>query len=407
MACVALVTSFGGSLSATSPSTQSRSPGPVATSGPTSVATSVPRPVAKIAPRPVAKIAPRPVAKIAPRPVATIALRPVATSVPRSVATTVKISSSAVAPRAVPVPSPLTVGRAAWVAVSVATLWRAPTSARALDRPALANPAGIRQWLSGMTLTQRRALNGRADTQVLLGDRVVVIARSGSWVKVVAPEQPTPLDARGYPGWVPAAQLTALSPKVSGSVATVVARTTYLRTDNASATPVTEISFGTRLPQVGVSGAWVRVATPTGQVRRLSATAVAVRAPGAAALPSTGIDVVRTAQSFAGLPYLWAGRSGFGFDCSGLTSLNLRAHGVVIPRDADAQSVKGAVAPKAALAPGDLLFYATRGNVHHVSIYAGNGLMVQSPNTGSTVQTIPVSTPAYAREFAGARRPIP
>jgi gamma-D-glutamyl-L-lysine dipeptidyl-peptidase len=133
---------------------------------------------------------------------------------------------------------------------------------------------------------------------------------------------------------------------------------------------------------------------------------VAVRAQGAAALPVTGGDVVRTAQMFDGLPYLWAGRSGFGFDCSGLASLDLHARGVIIPRDADAQALKGTEVAEGDLRPGDLLFYATDGQVHHVSIYAGDGLMVQSPRTGSTVQTIAVSTPAYAREFAGARRAV-
>jgi cell wall-associated NlpC family hydrolase len=320
--------------------------------------------------------------------------------------TSVTTSAPAIAPRAVPTSPLVSVGRNAWVAVSVVTLWRTPGSARVVDRPALANPARIRQWLSRMTLTDRRGLNGRADTQALLGDRVVVVARRGAWVKVVVPDQPTPLDARGYPGWVPTAQLTALRPVASRSVATVVARTTYLRTDNASATPVTEISFGTRLPRIGVTGGWVRVVTPTGQVRRLYASAVAVRAPGAAALPATGSDIVRTAQMFGGLPYLWAGRSGFGFDCSGLTSLDVRAHGVIIPRDADAQARRGTVVSSRALRPGDLLFYATRGHVHHVSIYAGKGRMVQSPNTGSRVQTIAVSTPSYARQFAGARRVI-
>lgn len=318
----------------------------------------------------------------------------------------VTTSPHTLAPGPAPARPSLVVGREAWVAVSVATLWRTPGSARAVDRPALANPAGIRSWLSRMTLTDRLDLNGRADTQALLGDRVIVIARRGSWVKVVVPDQPTPLDARGYPGWVPTAQLTPLRPVASRWVATVVARTTYLRTDNASVSPVSEISFGTRLPRVGVTGGWVRVATPGGRVLRLAANAVVVRAPNAAALASAGGDVVRTAQMFSGVPYLWAGRSGFGFDCSGLTSLDLRAHGVVIPRDADAQAATGTAVSSGALRPGDLLFYATRGYVHHVSIYAGAGDMVQSPKTGSTVQTIPMSTPSYARELSGARRVI-
>jgi hypothetical protein len=35
------------------------------------------------------------------------------------------------------------VGRSAWVAVSVATLWRTPDSPRAIDAPALARPVRI------------------------------------------------------------------------------------------------------------------------------------------------------------------------------------------------------------------------------------------------------------------------
>jgi len=309
-------------------------------------------------------------------------------------------------PTAVPVQPSLTVGGSAWVAVSVATLWRTPTSVRAVDLPALADPARVREWLSGMTLADRRGLNDRADTQTLMGDRVVVVARSGSWVKVVVPNQPTPLDARGYPGWLPTVQLTALRPVSSTMVATVVVATTYLRTDNDAATPVTEISFGTRLPRIGATGTWDRVATPTGRVLRLYAGHVVVRTANAARVATARKDIVRSAQMFDGLPYLWAGRSGFGFDCSGLTSLVFGAHGVTIPRDADAQAVKGTAVPTGALRPGDLLFYATRGYVNHVSIYAGNARMVQSPNTGSTVQTIRVSTSSYARELAGARRII-
>lgn len=296
------------------------------------------------------------------------------------------------------------VGKDAWITVSVATLWRSPSSPRAIDSPALSSPANIRTWLSGLTDSERRGLSGRADTQALLGDRVVVTARSGAWAKVVVPNQPTPKDGRGYPGWLPLRQLTARQPSNSARDATVVSRTTWLRSDDVAKAPVVEVSFGTRLPRVGVDGDWVRVETPTGRVLRVSTKDVSVTPSGAPALPASGREIVRTATMFTGLPYLWAGTSGFGFDCSGLTSLDYRVHGIIIARDAGPQSKDGSRVSPSTASPGDLLFYATDGVVHHVSIYAGNGQMVHAPRTGATVETIPVATRAYAVELSGARR---
>ncbi|GAB3437172.1 C40 family peptidase [Phycicoccus ginsengisoli] len=290
----------------------------------------------------------------------------------------------------------------------MATLWLVPSSPRAVDAPALRSPADVRGWLAAMTLTDRRGLQGRAETQALLGDRVLVTALRGTWAKVVAPDQPTPKDARGYPGWVPVRQLSAEAPRSTDQAATVVARTVWLRSDSSAASRVLEVSFGTRLPVLGSAGGLVRVGLPGGVVRRVDPAAVVRASASGPALPATGAALVRSAQSFTGLPYLWAGRSGFGFDCSGLTSLVYRVHGVRVPRDADAQALAGRRVSPGSLAPGDLLFYATAsGYVHHVSMYAGSGRMVQSPATGQSVQTIPVSAPAYAAQFSGARRYLP
>lgn len=293
-------------------------------------------------------------------------------------------------------------GRPAWVAVSVATLWRYPTAPRPVDAPALARPARISRWLADLTLAQRRALNGRADTQALLGDRVRVIRLRPGWAKVVVPDQPSPTDARGYPGWVPRRQLTATPPRDTESVATVTARLTWLRTDRLPGARVMRVSFGTRLPVVETTDRWVRVVTPGGVVRRVRASRVSVHAPGDPALPATRAGVVASATKFVGLDYLWAGRSGFGFDCSGLTSLVYRVHGRTLPRDAAPQAQAGQAVTT--LRRGDLLFYATSGQVHHVAMYAGHRQMVHSPRTGSQVQVIDVDTPAYAQEYAGARR---
>ena len=296
----------------------------------------------------------------------------------------------------------LRVGESAWVSVSVATLWRTPGAPRAVDAPALANPARIEAWLADLTLSQRRALNGRADTQALLADQVRVVRLRPRWAKVVVPSQPSQLDARGYPGWVPRRQLTARPPVSSAQQATVVARTTWLRTDRPDPAHVFRISFGTRLPVAGEDGKWVRVVTPDAVVRRVLRSAVVLHLPGEPALPPSTDSLVQTATSFVGLPYLWAGLSGFGLDCSGLTWLDYRVHGITIPRDALPGSRGGT--PVTRPRPGDLQFYATDGLVHHVSMYVGNGRMVHAPRTGSRVQVVAISQPAYSREYAGARR---
>ena len=55
-----------------------------------------------------------------------------------------------------------------------------------------------------------------------------------------------------------------------------------------------------------------------------------------------------------------------------------------------------------ALQPGDLLYYDGQG---HVSIYVGDGYIIDAPRTGLTVQKIPMNTDWYAQTFEGAVRP--
>jgi cell wall-associated NlpC family hydrolase len=165
-----------------------------------------------------------------------------------------------------------------------------------------------------------------------------------------------------------------------------------------------ELSYGTRLPVVAAGTGTVQVGTPDG-VRTLRRSAV-VLASGTEPAP-TGAAVVAEALRFLGLPYLWAGASGFGFDCSGLTYAAYRQLGVTIPRDAAPQSAAGTPVAKRDLRPGDLVFLETpSGVVHHVGMYVGRRdgvrMVVEAPHTGTSVRLRPLAQ--FGPGYAGARR---
>ena len=57
----------------------------------------------------------------------------------------------------------------------------------------------------------------------------------------------------------------------------------------------------------------------------------------------------------------------------------------------------------APLLPGDLVFYATAGRVHHVGLYIGGGNMIDAPDFGQAVKVEPYRHPGD--DYVGATRP--
>jgi cell wall-associated NlpC family hydrolase len=309
------------------------------------------------------------------------------------------------------------VARSAYVAVSVATVWTTPQSPRPVDHPALTNPVDIRGWLSGMTLAQQEALTAHNlnDTQALFGDRVVVVGEQGDWDEVRVPGQPTSKDSVGYPGWIPKAQLTtdpgygALKEQAPFALADH-GITTWLYGESGLSNQDLEISANTRLPVVSRTDKAVQVATPDRGPKWLDALTVTVYEKPTDIPHPTGTDLVRYAAAFVNVPYLWGGRAGFGFDCSGFTSIIYQMHGITLPRDAGPQAAdsRGRPVDKSALQPGDLLFYSHSNRdpdnpdaIYHVAMYFGNGTMIEAFDKTAPVRITPVRLDA---DYWGARR---
>ncbi len=112
-------------------------------------------------------------------------------------------------------------------------------------------------------------------------------------------------------------------------------------------------------------------------------------------------DLVATAESFLGVPYLWGGTSAHGIDCSGLTQRVYRLNGVGLDRDADQQALGGRRVDVAQ--PGDLFFFGTD-RVTHTAIATGERTFIHAPESGKIVQRGELTDPSRLRAI---RRYLP
>ncbi|MCG5433554.1 NlpC/P60 family peptidoglycan endopeptidase RipA [Mycobacterium sp. MYCO198283] len=114
--------------------------------------------------------------------------------------------------------------------------------------------------------------------------------------------------------------------------------------------------------------------------------------------------VIRRGMSQMGVPYSWGGGNAagpsrgidsgagtVGFDCSGLVLYAFAGVGIKLPHYSGSQYEMGRKIPSSQMRRGDVIFYGPGGS-QHVTIYLGNGQMLEAPYTGSTVKVSPVRT---------------
>jgi cell wall-associated NlpC family hydrolase len=101
--------------------------------------------------------------------------------------------------------------------------------------------------------------------------------------------------------------------------------------------------------------------------------------------PPRSPDLTAAAALYMGCPYLWAGRSFLGIDCSGLVLEAFRDLGVAVPRDTDMQREQVGT-PVVAMRTSDLyrndLIYIPG----HVMIYAGKETVIHASGEGMSVR---------------------
>ena len=123
------------------------------------------------------------------------------------------------------------------------------------------------------------------------------------------------------------------------------------------------------------------------------------------AVSSKGQAVVELAKQYLGTPYKYGGSAPGGFDCSGFVYYIYSQMGVKLNRVASDQMRNGSWVDKGMLQPGDIVGFAnSSGYITHVGIYAGNGMMIHSPQTGDVVKYESIVNGNYSMRLTCGRR---
>jgi cell wall-associated NlpC family hydrolase len=196
------------------------------------------------------------------------------------------------------------------------------------------------QVIEPVTPLRRAASHdARLDTEVLLGERVIVyeITEEGwAWGQ---------LETDGYVGWLSANALGKPGPAPTHKVC--VPRTLCFATADIKSPPLTALPMGARL-------------VVARQDERFAVTASGWHVPEIHITPlgSHRRDFVAVAEQFLDAPYLWGGKTSLGIDCSGLVQNALQSAGRACQRDSDMQELAlGRLVGLKEMRRGDLVFW--------------------------------------------------
>ena len=219
-------------------------------------------------------------------------------------------------------------------------------------------------------------------SQALLGTPVHVLDEK-NWFQIQSPDT--------YTGWVHPAGIQLMTKEQYhewNAAEKVIVTALYgiaFSKPSTSSDPVSDLTGGDRDKFKGLVNWFYEVEFPDGRIGYIPRNIASKESVWRENLRIDTEAILQTARSMTGFPYIWAGMSPKGMDCSGYVRTVLFLHDIIIPRDAGPQSRVGKrIEHPDDFQPGDLIFFGKRDpkgvkdRVSHVAIYLGNKEFIHS-----------------------------
>jgi gamma-D-glutamyl-L-lysine dipeptidyl-peptidase len=220
--------------------------------------------------------------------------------------------------------------------------------------------------------------------QAIMGTALKVLKRKGYWYLVQ-----TPYDYLGWMGRSSFVRCTKEEQNQWINTKKVKVNLNYAQVmsgKKSSDFQLCDAVYGTGFKYEKTSGSWYQVILPDGKTGYIEKKYCKISTEQSEQKSINITQLLKTANSFLGIPYLWGGNSTKALDCSGFSQTVYKSQGLLLPRDANMQVHLGdEIKPNedfSNVQKGDLVFFGpSNEKITHVAISLGGPVFIHSSGT--------------------------